>query len=118
MSLNRRQRHQLDRMEARLLRSAPQLAEKLSVFGRLSADQGMPAWEHIATRQDRIRQAAALIVKAIVVIAAAIRLLLSAVRALFTAVVVGGRARPARRTRQQAHPSLGADGRPDPADWS
>ena len=118
MSLNHRQRHQLHRIEARLLRSDPRLAAKLGVFGRLSVGQRMPAWEHIATRQDRIRQAAVLIVEAIVVMAAAIRLLLSAVLALFTTLVMGSRARPAMRTRQQAHPSLGADGRPDPADWS
>jgi hypothetical protein len=125
MSLNHRQRHQLYRIEARLLRSDPRLASMLSVFGRLAAGQRLPAWEQVATRQDRIRQAAALIVKAITVMAAAIRLLLSAVlamfaavRALFAAVVMGGRARPPRRTYPQARPSPGADGRPDPAGWS
>jgi hypothetical protein len=117
MSLNHRQRHQLYRIEARLLRSDPRLASMLSVFGRLAAGQRLPAWEQVATRQDRIRQAAALIVKAIAVMAAAIRLLFSAVLALFAAVVMGGRARPARRTHQQARPSPGADGRPDPAGW-
>ena len=118
MSLNRRQRHQLHRIEARMLRSDPRLAEKLGVFGRLSAGQRMPSWEHVVTRPDRIRQAAALIVEAIILMAAATRLLLVAVFALFTAVVIGGRARPALRPRQQAHPSPGADGRPDPAGWS
>jgi len=118
MSLNHRQRHQLHRIEARLLRSDPLLGSMLSVFGRLAAGQRLPAWEHVATRKDRIRQAAALIVQAIAVMAAAIRLLLGAVLALFAAVVIGGRARPARRTHQQAHPAPGADGRPDPADWS
>jgi hypothetical protein len=98
MSINRRQRHQLSRIEARLLRTDPQLAAKLSVFGRLSEGQRLPVREHIDTRQDRIRQAAALIVKAIVVIAAAIRLLFSAVGALFAAVVIGGRARPVMRS--------------------
>jgi hypothetical protein len=98
MSINRRQRHQLHRIEARLLRADPHLAAMLGVFGSLSAGQQLPAWEHIATRQDRIGQAAALIVKAIVVIAAAIRLLLSAIRALFAAVVLGGRARPVMRS--------------------
>ena len=118
MSLNRRQRHQLHRIEARLFRSDPQLAAMLDVFGSLAEDPRLPGWEHIATRRDRLGQATALIVNAIAVIAVAIRLLLSAVRALFAAVVMGARARPATRTRQQAHPSLGADGRPDPADWS
>ena len=44
MSLNRRQRHQLHRMEARMLRSDPKLVEMLGVFGRLSAGQRMPSW--------------------------------------------------------------------------
>jgi hypothetical protein len=118
MSLNHCQRHQLHRIEARMLRSDPQLAEMLRVFGRLSAGQRMPTWEHVATRPDRIRQAAALIAEAITLMAAAIRLLLVAVLALFAAVVIGGRARPPLRPNQQAHPSPGADGRPDPADWS
>jgi Protein of unknown function (DUF3040) len=118
MSLNRRQRHQLHRIEARMLRSDPRLVEMLGVFGRLSAGQRMPSWEHVATRPDRTRQAAALIVEAITLMAAATRLLLVAVLALFSAVVLGGRARPPLRPSQQAHPSAGADGRPDPADWS
>jgi hypothetical protein len=118
MSLNRRQRHQLHRIEARMLRSDPRLAEKLGVFGRLSAGQRMPSWEHMDTRRDRIRQAAALIMEAIVLMAAAIRLLFGAVLTLLAAVVVGGRARLPLRPSQQAHPSPGADGRTDPADWS
>ena len=118
MSLNYRQRCHLHRMEARLLRSDPRLAAMLGVFGRLSAGQDMPAWEQLATRRDRIRQAAALIVNAIAIMAAAIHLLFSAVLALVTAVVMGGRACPPRRTHQQARPGPGADGRPDPADWS
>jgi hypothetical protein len=118
MSLNHRQRHQLHRIEARMLRSDPQLAEKLRVFGRLSAGQGMPAWEHLATRRDRIRQAAALIVEAITLMAAAISLLLAAIFTLFAAVVIGGRVRLPQRPREQARPSPGADDRPDPADWT
>ena len=93
MSLNYRQRCQLHRMEARLLRSDPRLAAMLGVFGRLSAGQHMPAWEQLATRRDRIRQAAALIMEAIVLMAAAIRLLFGAVLTLLAAVVVGDRAR-------------------------
>ena len=117
MSLNRRQRHQLHRIEARMLRSDPQLAEKLSVFGRLSAGQHMPSWEHLATRRDRIRQAAALIVEAILLIATATRLLFGAIGSLVAAVVIGRRARLPQRSREQARPASGADGRPDPADW-
>ncbi len=90
----------------------------LGVFGRLSAGQRMPAWEHVATRPDRIRQAAASIAEAISLMAAATCLLLVAVLALFTAVVIGGRAWRPPRPSQQARPSPGADGRPDPADWS
>jgi hypothetical protein len=113
MSLNHRQQHQLHRIESRLLRSDPQLAAKLAVFAGLSAGQRMPTWEHLATRLDRIRQAAALIAKAIAVIIAALGLLISAVRALLTAIVIGSRARPPQRARQQT--GLGPDGRPNPA---
>ena len=66
---------------------------RLALFGRLSAGQRLPAWEQIATRQDRVRQAAALIVKAITILAAALSLLLNAVRALVAAVLIGSRAR-------------------------
>jgi hypothetical protein len=118
MSLNHRQRHQLHRIEARMLRSDPQLVQMLGVFGRLSAGQRMPSWEHMATRPDRIRQAAALIAEAITMLATATRHLLVAVLGLVAAVVIGGRARPPLPSRQQAHPSPGADDRPDPADWS
>jgi hypothetical protein len=95
MSLNRRQLRRLHRIESGLLRSDPRLAAKLAMFGQLSAGQGMPTWEQIATRQDRIRQAAALIVKAVTLLVAAIILLLGAVRDLARAVVLGPRARPA-----------------------
>ena len=118
MSLNRRQRHQLHRIEARMLRSDPQLAEKLGDFGRLSAGERMPSWEHLATRRDRIRQAAALIVEAILLIATATRLLFGAIGALVAVVVIGRRARLPQRSREQARPASGADDRPDPADWT
>ena len=64
----------------------------------------MPAWEHIATRRDRIRQAAALIVQAIAILAAAISLLLHAVRALVTAMVMDSRARPPRSAASRPRP--------------
>jgi len=115
MSLNYRQQRQLQRIESLLLRSDPQLAAMLAMFGRLSAGQHMPAWEHIATRQDRVRQAAALIIKAITILAAALSLLLNAVRALVTAVVMGGRARPALRAGRPADPGPGAG---DHQDWN
>jgi len=62
-------------------RSDPQLAALLSVFGRLRACEAMPACEQVSSRQDRIRQAAALIAETISVVAAAIFLLLRAVLA-------------------------------------
>jgi hypothetical protein len=109
MSLNYRQQRQLQRIESLLLRSDPQLAAMLAMFGRLAAGQRMPAREQAATRLDRIRQAAALIAKAVAAMSAAIDLLVSAVLALFTALVVGSRARPAQPTRQRANP--GTNGR-------
>jgi Protein of unknown function (DUF3040) len=115
MSLNHRQQRQLYRIESRLLRSDPHLAEKLAVFGRLSAGQRMPAWEQMATRLERIRQAAGLIMKAIAIMATAIGLLVTAVLALLTALIMGSRARPPEPARQQTGP--GTDGRPDPASW-
>ena len=115
MSLNHRQQRQLYRIESRLLRSDPHLAAMLAVFGRLSAGQHMPGWEQIATRLDRIRQAAALITNAIAVMAAAISLLLTAVLALFRAIVMGSRARPPESARQQT--GHGTNGWPGPASW-
>jgi hypothetical protein len=94
MSLNRRQLHRLHRIESGLLRSDPQLAAMLAVFTRLSAGQYLPAWEQVATRQERIRQAAASIAKAIAVVAAAVGLLFNSVRGLVRAVVMGDRTRP------------------------
>ena len=104
MSLNHRQRHQLHRIESRLLGSDPQLAATLTVFARLSAGHGMPAWEQLATRPDRVRQRAAQIAKAIAVVAAAVSLLVTAVLALCTAIFIGSRARPPQPERQQTGP--------------
>jgi DUF3040 family protein len=113
MSLNHHQQRQLYRIESRLLSSDPHLAAMLAVFGRLSAGQRMPAWEQIATRVDRIRQAAALIAKSIAAMAAAAGLLVGAVVALVAAIVMGRRARPAQPARQRTGP--GSNGRPGPA---
>jgi hypothetical protein len=82
MSLNHRQLHRLHRIESGLLRSDPQLAAMLAVFAGLAAGERLPAWEQVPSRQDRIRQAAALIVKAIAV---AVGLLLNTVRRRVTA---------------------------------
>ena len=100
MSLNHRQLHRLHRIESGLLRSDPHLAAMLAVFASLAAGEHLPAWEQLATRPDRIRQAAALIVKAITILAAALSLLLNAVRALAAAVVMGDRAQPPAAPRQ------------------
>jgi Protein of unknown function (DUF3040) len=94
MSLNRRQLHRLRRIESGLLRSDPHLAAMLAVFAGLAAGEHLPAWEQLGTRPGRIRQAAALIVKAVTLLATAVALLLDAVRGLVRAVVTGDRARP------------------------
>ena len=114
MSLSPHHQNQLHFIGASLLRSDPQLAAMLSMFGRLCAGQAMPAWEQVSSRHDRIRQAAALIAETISVVAAAIFLFLRAVLALVAAVVQSGRARPPAHRRQRARPRPGS-GRPDPA---
>jgi len=111
MSLSPHHQNQLHLIEAGLLRSDPQLAARLSIFGRLGAGQAMPAWEQVPCRHDRIRQAAALTAETISVVAAAIFLFLRAVLALVAAVVQCGRARPPARRRERARPRLGS-GRP------
>jgi hypothetical protein len=115
MSLSPHHQNQLDLIQAGLLRSDPQLAARLSVFGRLCAGQAMPAWEQVSCRHDRIRQAAALIAETISVAAAAIFLSLRAVLALVAAVA---RAAAPGRPRNGANgpgPGRGAGGRPGPA---
>jgi hypothetical protein len=112
MSLNHRQLHRLHRIESGLLRSDPQLAAMLAMFGRLTAGQHLPTWEQLATRPDRIRQAAALIVTAVTVLAAAIAHLLVAVRGLVSAIVMGDRA------RQPALPAPASPPRDDRQGWN
>jgi Protein of unknown function (DUF3040) len=114
MSLNYSEQRQLHRIESRLLRSDPNLAGMLAVFGRLSAGQRMPAWEEVATRLDRLRQAAPLTAKAISVMVAAIGLLVSAILIL-PALVVGGPARSPQPTHQQTQPGPGNSSRLWPA---
>ena len=108
MSLSPHHHHQLHLIEAGLLRSDPQLAARLGVFGRLCAGQAMPAWEQVSCRHDRIRQAASLITETISFVAAAIFLFLRAVLALVTAVMQGDRARPPAQRRQRARPRPGS----------
>ena len=118
MSLSHHHQNQLHLIQAGLLRSDPQLAARLSMFGRLCAGQAMPAWEQVSSRHDRIRPAAALIAETISVVAAAIFLFLRAVLALVAAVAAGGRARPPAQRRERARPRPrpgSRRGRPDPA---
>jgi hypothetical protein len=117
MSLNHRQLHRLHGIESGLLRSDPQLAAMLAMFGRLTASQQLPTWEQLATRPDRIRQAAALIVTAITVLATAIAHLLVAVRGLVGVVVMGDRARPATQPAPASPPPDDRQGR-NPAQGS
>ena len=115
MSLSPHHQNQLHLIKAGLLRSDPQLAARLTMFGRLCVGQAMPAWEQVISRHDRIRQAAALTAETVSVVAAAIFLFLRAVPALVAAVVQGGRARPPAQRRQRARPRPGSGRRPDPA---
>jgi hypothetical protein len=116
MSISHHEQHQLYRIESGLLRSDPRLGAKLATFAKLSAGQRLPSWEHVATRQDRIRQAAVLAGQAIAVIVAALRVLASAVVALFAAIIMGRRARPLQPARPQDGPGIG--GRADRANSS
>lgn len=113
MSLSHRHKNQLHLIEVHFLRSDPQLASKLSVFGRLSAGQAMPVWEQVASRPDRIRQAAALIPETISILAGAIIVLFKAVLALAVAAV-GTRPspRPPVPGPESARRGRGADGWP------
>ena len=118
MSLSPHHQDQLHLIQSGLLRSDPQLAARLSMFGRLCAEQAMPAWEQVSCGHDRIRQAAALTAETISVAAAAIFLFLRAVLALAAAIVRGGRARPPAQRRERARPRPrpgSRRGRPDPA---
>src|SRR5260370_11496811 len=102
MSLSPHPQDQLPLIQAGLLRSDPQLAARLRMFGRLFAGQAMPAWEQVSCGHDRIRQAAALIAETISVAAAAICLFLAAVLALPAALDPGGPAPAPPHRRQPA----------------
>ena len=122
MSLSHHQQRQMYRIEAGLLRADPQLAAMLGIFGKLSAGQAMPSWEQVPTRRDRIRQAAALPVQAIILAAAAIGLLLSAILALVLVLVIAAGTRHGHRLPapgpERTRRVRGADDRPDPAGQS
>ena len=122
MSLSHHQQRQMYRIEAGLLRADPQLAAMLGIFGKLSAGQAMPAWEQVPARRDRVRQAAALTVQAIILAAAAIGLLLRAILALVLVLVIAAGTRHRHRLPapgpERTRRSRRADGRPDPAGQS
>jgi hypothetical protein len=56
MSLSYRERRQLRRVEADLLRSESRLGTMLGMFGRLYTGQRMPAWEQVPCGQGRVRR--------------------------------------------------------------
>jgi len=120
MSLNFAERHQLHRMETRLLRSDPHLAAMLVVFTRLCDGQGLPAREQLAIRQGRIRRSATLIVKAVTVVFAAVRTLVRTVDARLTAAILRSLGRPPQPARRQADPGTGGrpPGRPAGPDFA
>ena len=74
MTVRNTYRRELRRIEFGLLGSDPRLAAQLNVFCRLTAGQGMPAWEQVPSRKVRIREAAALTAMALVIAIAAIGL--------------------------------------------
>lgn len=79
MSLSPHQQDELHLIEVDILRSDPQLAALLGAFVRLWAGKGMPAWEQMSSREDHIRQPAALLMETVTIVAAAIRRLLSGI---------------------------------------
>ena len=115
MSLSHHHQRQMYQIESGLLRADPQLAEMLSIFGKLTAGQAMPAREQVPARRDRVRRAAALTVQAVTLAAAAIGLLLSAILALLIAVGTRHRHRLSAPAPERTRRGRGAGGRPDPA---
>jgi hypothetical protein len=60
MTVRNTYKRELRLIEFGLLRSDPRLSAQLNVFCRLTAGQGMPAWEQVPSGRDRIRDAATL----------------------------------------------------------
>ena len=60
MTVRNTYKRELRLIEFGLFRSDPRLSAQLNVFCRLTADQGMPAWEQVPSGRDRIRDAATL----------------------------------------------------------
>jgi hypothetical protein len=118
MSLSYRQEDQLRRVEAGVRRSDPHVAGMFGVFGRLYADDGMPAWEQVAQEpasRSRLRQATAWSVASLIAVAAAISVLLSKAFAVATARR-GALARALAAERERTRLGREADAQQD-ADW-
>jgi hypothetical protein len=77
MTVRNTYKRELRLIEFGLLGSDPRLAAQLNVFCRLTADQGMPAWEQVPSRGDCIRKAAILIAMALAIAVAVIGLVIS-----------------------------------------
>ncbi len=60
MTVRNTYKRELRLIEFGLLRSDPRLSAQLNVFCRLTADQGMPAWEQVSSGRDRSADAATL----------------------------------------------------------
>jgi hypothetical protein len=125
MSLTYAERHQLHRIETRLLRSDPHLGAMLVVFTRLCEGQGLPAREQLFIRQGRIRRSATLIAKAVAAVFTAVRTLARAVDARLTDAVLRSLGRPPQPARRPADPGTGGrggqpgrDGRPAGPDFA
>jgi hypothetical protein len=88
MTIRNQDQHKLRLIKFGLLRSDPQLVAMMNVFSGLTAGQGMPSWEQMPTRGDRVREAAALIVVALVIAFTAALLMLRRLAAMVTAVVI------------------------------
>lgn len=57
MTVRNTYKRELRLIEFGLLRSDPRLAAQLNVFCRTTAGQGMPTWEQVPSRVERIRAA-------------------------------------------------------------
>lgn len=93
MTIRNEYRRQLRHIEFGLLGSDPQLVAMMNVFSGLTAGQGMPAWEQMPLRRDRVREEAALVVMALVIAVTGARLMLRALAAMVTAAMTRPSAR-------------------------
>ena len=93
MTIRNENRRQLRHIEFGLLGSDPQLVATMNVFSGLTAGQGMPAWEQVPLRRDRVREEAALVVMALVIAVTRARLMLRALATMVAAVVIRPSAR-------------------------